>query len=86
AHHRCRTTGLCPDTAWQSALDEKRSKLQPVPPSALCDLHFAILGALMREHWMSLLPGCPRRFGCSPPNVEGMAAPLMFPGLVSPPS
>jgi hypothetical protein len=42
AHHRCRTTGLCPDTARQSALDEKRSKLQPVPLSALCTLHFAI--------------------------------------------
>ena len=42
ARHRCRTTGLCPDHAWQLSLDEKRSKLQLAPPSTLCDLHFAI--------------------------------------------
>jgi hypothetical protein len=42
APHRCRPTGLCPDTAWPFALEEKRSKLQSVPPSALCARHFAI--------------------------------------------
>ena len=42
AHKTCRTTGLCADKAWQLALDETRSKLQPAPPATLCDLHFAI--------------------------------------------
>ena len=42
AHKACRTTGLCPDKAWQIALEENRSKLQPAPPATLCDLHFAI--------------------------------------------
>ena len=42
AHRPCRTTGLAPDTAWQLALDEKRSHLKPASPATLCDLHFAI--------------------------------------------
>jgi hypothetical protein len=42
AHKPCRTTGLCPDNAWQLALDERRSHLQRPPPAALCDLHFAL--------------------------------------------
>jgi hypothetical protein len=42
AHRACRTTGLVPDAAWQLALEQKRSKLQPAPLPALCDLHLAI--------------------------------------------
>ena len=71
AHHRCRTTGLCPDTAWQSALDEKRSKLQPVPPSALCDLHFAIhlQRRCSNDHSIELLG---RRWPVAPTRLKSL--------------
>jgi hypothetical protein len=41
-HSRCRTTGLPPNEAWTLALAEKRSRLQPTPPTALLDLHLAL--------------------------------------------
>jgi mono/diheme cytochrome c family protein len=41
-HHVCRTTGLTPNAAWDKALAEKRSRLLPVPPPPLLDLHLAI--------------------------------------------
>jgi hypothetical protein len=40
--HVCRTTGLTPDQAWDKALHEKRSRLLPVPPVPLLDLHLAL--------------------------------------------
>jgi hypothetical protein len=41
-NHACRTTGLTPDAAWELALQQKRSKLRPVPPVPLLDLHLAL--------------------------------------------
>jgi hypothetical protein len=41
-HHVCRTTGLTPNAAWDKALAEKRSRLLPVPPPPLLDLHLAL--------------------------------------------
>jgi len=40
--HVCRTTGRTPDDAWQIALRDNRSLLQPVPDPSLLDLHLAI--------------------------------------------
>lgn len=40
--HRHATTGLTTDQAWQKALEENRSMLKPVPPTALLNLHFAL--------------------------------------------
>jgi hypothetical protein len=42
AHHVCRTTGLTPNGAWDKALHENRSRLQPAPPLPLLDLHLAL--------------------------------------------
>jgi hypothetical protein len=41
-NHVCQTTRMIPDTAWELALKEKRSRLRAVPPAALLDLHLAI--------------------------------------------
>ena len=41
-HHRHTTTGLTPNDAWQKALAEGRSKLQPVPAESLLNLHLAL--------------------------------------------
>ncbi len=38
----CRTTGLQPDEAWNQALAQKRSRLQPTPQKPLLDLHLAL--------------------------------------------
>jgi hypothetical protein len=40
--HVCRTTGLTPDHAWDQARQTKRSRLRPVPPLPLLDLHLAL--------------------------------------------
>jgi hypothetical protein len=40
--HLHRTTSLTPNQAWDKALEEKRSKLKPVPVSKILDLHFAL--------------------------------------------
>jgi len=41
-HQVCRTIGLTPNAAWDSALKEKRSHLRPVPAVPLLDLHLAL--------------------------------------------
>jgi hypothetical protein len=41
-HQICRTTGLTPNAAWDSALKEKRSLLRPIPLVPLLDLHLAL--------------------------------------------
>lgn len=41
-HTRCRTTDLSPDEAWHHAVAERRSRLQPTPPTRLLDLHLAL--------------------------------------------
>jgi hypothetical protein len=40
--HICRTTGRTPNHAWDSARQEKRSALRPVPATPLLDLHLAL--------------------------------------------
>jgi hypothetical protein len=40
--HRHATTGLTPNLAWEKALQEGRSKLQPTPAETLLNLHFAL--------------------------------------------
>lgn len=40
--HQHATTGLTPDQAWQTALEEKRSMLRPAPPASLLNLHLAL--------------------------------------------
>src|SRR5439155_10810222 len=40
--HRHSTTGLTADEAWSKALEENRSKLQPIPAKSLLDLHLAL--------------------------------------------
>lgn len=41
-HHRHATTGLTPVQAWEKALEEGRSKLQPLLEEKLLNLHFAL--------------------------------------------
>lgn len=41
-HHICRTTALTPNAAWDKALQEKRTRLLPVPVPPLLDLHLAL--------------------------------------------
>lgn len=41
-HHICRTTGLTPNRAWEQAIAEGRTCLQPCPPSPLLDLHLSL--------------------------------------------
>ena len=38
----CRTTGLCPNEAWDKAMQEDRVATRPCPPAALLDLHLAL--------------------------------------------
>ena len=38
----CRTTGLSPNTASETALAEKRTATRPCPPTTLLDLHLAL--------------------------------------------
>ncbi len=40
--HLHSTTGLTPNQAWEKALQEKRSRLQPAPAATLLDLHLAL--------------------------------------------
>lgn len=40
--HRCRTTGMTPNHAWEKALLEKRIRLAPPPDPALLDLHLSL--------------------------------------------
>jgi len=42
ASHRHSTTGLTAQQAWSKALEENRSKLQPMPAKSLLDLHLAL--------------------------------------------
>ncbi|HAB16909.1 MAG TPA: hypothetical protein DCE44_10715, partial [Verrucomicrobiales bacterium] len=39
---RCRTTQLTPNQAWEKAHSQRHSKLRPIPPTPLLDLHLAI--------------------------------------------
>ncbi|MBU6409478.1 MAG: hypothetical protein KGR98_03725 [Verrucomicrobia bacterium] len=39
---RCRTTRLTPNEAWEKAQSEKRSRILPIPPTPLLDLHLAL--------------------------------------------
>lgn len=40
--HRCRTTGMTPNQAWEKALLERRVRIAPAPDPALLDLHLSL--------------------------------------------
>jgi len=41
-HRVCRTIGMAPNQAWERAIQEGRTQIQPCPPPALLDLHLAL--------------------------------------------